>query len=130
MILERVVPHRVAVVAAEPVAPVVPLAAELRLARLSVNLARVGANPQVAAVDVDLGSYSLSLWERAGVRVQRRQRPDHPPAVAIPDIQPIIEPPPQAVHAVLLVPFAEALVKDLPHVRLVVAARVLGIQDV
>jgi hypothetical protein len=135
VVFERVVPQRVAVVAAEPVSPVVALSAELRLATLGVDLARIGANPQIAAVDVDLRSRTCaSGWcavfhSRSERTTQGGDRLDHPAAVAVADVQPVIQAPPQAVDAVLLVPFAEALIQGLAHVGLAVAGRVLGIED-
>src|SRR5207302_6281152 len=48
IVVERVVPHRVRIVAAEPVAPVVALATELRIPAHRVEIACVGADAQIA----------------------------------------------------------------------------------
>ena len=53
---QRVVPEQVAVVAAEPVAPVVADAALLRQARGRLHRAGVGPDAEVAAADVDLAA--------------------------------------------------------------------------
>ena len=50
---QNVLPHRIAVVAAEPVAPIVAAAAVLRLAGLRVERAVVGADAEIAAAQVD-----------------------------------------------------------------------------
>src|SRR5208282_2039674 len=52
-IAEDVVPAPGRVVVAEPVAPVVAMPTVLRLAALGLELARVGLEPEVAALDVD-----------------------------------------------------------------------------
>src|SRR5687767_10954835 len=102
-------PHRVAVVAAEPVAPIVPLAAELRLARLRFDLARIRAYAQIASayVDLNVGRVSDATWRRLG---KASNTFNHASAISIPHIQPVVQSPAQAVNAVLLVPFAEAAV--------------------
>src|SRR4029453_10143349 len=60
----------------------------------------------------------------------RRQRLDDAAAVAIADVEPVVDSPAQAVDAVLLIPFAKAAVEDRSLVRLVIAVLVLGIKDV
>ena len=52
VITEKVVPHRIRVVAAEPVAPVVSTASELRLSRLGINAAGVRLDPKIAAAEI------------------------------------------------------------------------------
>ena len=109
--------HRVAVVVAEPVAPVVAAAAVLRLAGLRVsNSPVVGLEAKVAAADVD---------DLAGL-----DGFDHAAGIGIGAIDPIVDAPGQAVDAMLLVAFLEARVEDDLLVGLAGAARGLGVEDV
>ena len=65
-------PHRIAVVAAEPVVPVVAVAAVLRVAGLRIELARVGADAKVAAVGI--GDVSPVLTSSILPAARRRWR--------------------------------------------------------
>src|SRR5262249_26044824 len=115
VVVEGEMPHRVAVVAAEPVAPVVATAAVLRLSRHGVEVAVIGANAQVAAGDVD---------GLAGLR-----RLDASAAIAVGDVDPVVEAPRQRVDAVLLVALDKAAVEDNLPVGLAVAVGVLGVEN-
>src|SRR5262249_31283612 len=108
-------PHRVAVVAAEPVTPVVATAAVLRLPRHRVEVAVIGPDAQVAAGHADA---------LAGLR-----RLDASATIAVGDIDPVVESPRQRVDAMLLVPLDEAGIEDNFLVRLAVAVGVLGVED-
>ncbi len=97
VIFKRVVPAGVGVVAAEPVAEVIAIAAELGLAGLRIELpGAIGerTNAQVTAVDVGCLACTDVF--------------DVPAAIAIRQINPAIHAPAQAVDAVLLVAFVEA----------------------
>src|SRR5207248_11629480 len=94
VVVEDEVEHRVTVVVAEPVSPVVAAAAELRLARDRLELAGVGLEAEVAAADVH---------DLAGL-----DRLDHAARVAVGAVEPVVEAPDQAVDAVLLIAFLEA----------------------
>src|SRR2546427_5445 len=110
MVGEDEMVHRVAVVAAEPVAPVVPAAAILRLAGLQVNQALVGADAEVAAAEVHHGP--------------RLERLDPAAAVAVGTVNPVVEPPDETVDAVLLVALLEAGEQRHAQVGLAGALRV------
>src|SRR5437899_1437332 len=108
-------PHGVAVVTAEPVAPIVTAAAVLSLAGLSIDQPFIRTDAEVAAADIELG---------AGL-----DRADASAAVAVGAVDPIVEPPNQTIDAMLRVAWIETD-KQLPaHVRLAVTVGVLGIEN-
>src|SRR5438270_2331531 len=108
--------QRVAVVAAEPVAPVVALAAEFALARDGFDQSLIRFDAEVAAVEVD----ALSGLERLGMSA----------APAVGAVEPAVEAPPQAVDPELRVARLEAAVQHRLHVGMAVVFSVLGIDDV
>ncbi len=95
VILQDVVPERKTVLHAEPVAPVIAGATELRGAGLRIKLARVRLEAEIAAAEVDLLAGELALDLRALVvaAVMRARGAIHPAVHA----------PTQAVHAELLI---------------------------
>ncbi|OYW11322.1 MAG: hypothetical protein B7Z55_19470, partial [Planctomycetales bacterium 12-60-4] len=107
MVFENVLPQRAAIVVAEPVAEIVAGAAELRQAVDRFHRAGLGMNPQVTAANLQL----LACFRRG----------DLAPRVAVAEVQPTVETPSKAVHAMLLVPFGEAGVEDFTNVGLAVA---------
>src|SRR5262249_9173906 len=113
---QDVVPHRIAVVAAEPVAPVVAAAAVLRLTALQVDLAGVGLDAKIATANV----HDLAGLERLDLAA----------AVAVGAVDPVVQAPDEAVDAVLLVALGEAGVEDDLLVGLAGAFGVLGVEDV
>ncbi len=52
VIAKYIVPHRIAVVAAEPVAPAISIAPELSVSRRKLHFAGVGADSQIVMTDV------------------------------------------------------------------------------
>ena len=115
MIFEHVMIHGVAVIAAEPVTPVVAAAAELGLAGLSVDQALVGANAKIPAANVQ------RLPSLHGLRPAA--------AVAVGAVDPVIQPPDEAIDAVLLVALGEAGEERLAHVGAAGTGRVFGVED-
>ena len=100
VILQNIVPERKTVLHAEPVAPVIAGATELRRAGLRIKLAGVRLEAEIPAAEVDLLASELALYLRAFVvaAVMRSGGAIHPAVHA----------PAQAVHAELLVAGAEA----------------------
>src|SRR5262249_41916898 len=146
VVVEGEVPHRVAVVAAEPVAPVVLAAAVLRLAGRRLQLAGVRPDAQVVAAEGDgpphppplspaAGGAGGGIWAPPAPRGGGggggggRTRRDGAAAVAVGDVDPVVEPPHRAVDAVLLVALDEAAVERDALVGLAVAVGVLGVED-
>ena len=103
-IVERVVPHRIAVVAPEPIAPIVARAAELSTPGCGFDQSFIRANPQVATANVD---------DLAGF-----QRLDLPVAVAVPTCSQLSKPHPQTVYSMLLISFTKALIQYFSFVGL------------
>ena len=101
----------------EPPAEIIEREAELGLAGDGFELFRARAKPKVRPA-----------YRNAFARKLRRS--DLPAAVPVGHIDPIVEPPLQAVDAVLLVAFDEALEHDAPHVRSLVAVGVFEVVDV
>ena len=87
-------PGRIAVVAAEPVAPVIAIGPELRLARLGIDNSFVGPEAQIAAADA--GFFS------------RLQRPDRTAAISVRGMDPVVQTPSRVIDTVLLVALPEA----------------------
>ena len=102
---------------AEPVAPVVAVAAILRLAADQVQLAGVRADAQVVPAQV----HDLARFQRFHAAA----------AVAVGEIEPVVQPPHRPIDPVLLVAFDKSRVKDLLclPVRLAVGAG-LHVEDV
>ena len=113
MVLEGEVVHRVAVVAAEPVVPVVAVAAELRRPVCGSDV-RVGPDAKIPA---------------AGPHLARSCELDLAAAVAVGAVKPVVQAPDQAVDAMLLIAFLEAAVQDLALVGPAVAVGVLGVKN-
>ena len=115
MVAEDEVPHRVRVVAAEPIAPVVSTASELRLSRLGIDAAGVRLDPKIATADVD---------RLAGFR-----RTDCSTAVPVGTVDPVVQAPGKPVDPVLLVAFDESLKQHLAPIGPAVTVSVLGIEN-
>ena len=90
--------------------------AVLGLAALGLELARVGLEPEVAALDVH--------------RLARLERADRAAAVAVGPVDPAVEAELEAVEPVLLVALGEPGEEDLAMVGLAVAVAILGVEDV
>ena len=90
---EDVVPAPVRVVVAEPVAPVVAVAAVLGLAALGLELAGIGAKPEIAAAD---RRWSLPVFMRPHVAA----------AIAVGTVDPAVQAQLEAVEPMLLVALA------------------------
>src|SRR5437588_3365248 len=95
--------HGVAVVAAEPVAPIVAAAAELRLAGLGVNEPLIGPNAKIAPANVK----RLSGLDRA--------RPSA--AVAVGTVDPVVQTPNEAIDTMLGITRMEAGEERLTNIR-------------
>ena len=99
MIAEHVMPKRVAVLDAEPVAPVIAIAAKLRGAGLRFEKMLIRSNAKIAAAECDSlsrgGRFDLSADAVTGVVSS---------ACAV---DPVIDAPPKAVDPELLVAFIE-----------------------
>src|SRR5262249_34352532 len=147
VIVERVMPHRLGVGAAEPVAAIVAVAAELRLAGLRIELAGVRTNPQITIADIinfpcldgfhggTAQGEPANIFFRAKGRATRRlagQRNVLPylREVAVRTVHPVIQSPTQAVDAVLRADFAETSEEHLLLVRLAVTIGVHGVKNV
>src|SRR5439155_7731461 len=104
-----------AVVAAEPVAPIVATAAVLGLAGLGIDQPFIGTDTEVAAANVQFGA--------------RFDRLDLAAAVAVGAIDPVVQSPGKAVHAVLRIARVKADVERPAHIRLAVAVGVLRVED-
>ncbi len=118
---QNVVPERVAVVHAEPVAPVVTHAAVLRRPGRGFNPARVGIEPKVATANhdrlaADPGADVVGPTVTDGDRTGRT-------------MDAVVQPPVQAVDAKLMVALKKSLKQCPPHVRPAVAVRVFCEQN-
>src|SRR5262249_14343536 len=87
-----------------------------RLAAGQLHLAGVRLDAEVAAADVE--------------RLASLRRLHHAAAVAVGAVDPVVEPPDEAVDAVLLIAREEAGEQDLALIGLAIAIRVLGVEDV
>ncbi len=107
-IVDDIVPKRVGVLGAEPIAPCVAVASELCGARFRSELPRVGAEAKVTAPDREplSGSPASDFGAAAVTGVV--------PAVGT--VHPTVEPPPKAVDAELLVAFMKSLDQHLANV--------------
>ena len=119
---EDVVPEGVGVLRAEPVAPVVAIAAELGGAALGFDVAGVGSDPKVAAADEGFFAGAGGLQFRIGAVFAV--------VTAGGDVDPVVEAPAQAVGAELLVALGEAGVEDFFLVGFAVAVGVTEEEDV
>ena len=114
---QDIVPERTGVLRAEPVAPVVAVAPELRRPGGGFQLAGVGPETEVAAADLDVDARAVR-GEHGALGIVGVV-----PAGS--DVDPAVEPPAQAVGAELLVALAEpgdefldvAVLADVEHVR-------------
>src|SRR5215475_8997644 len=93
VVREHKVIHRIAVVVAEPVAPVVAAAAVLGQAGFRLNLASLRLDAEIAAAQVH--------------DFPRLQRLDDTSALAVGSIDPAVEAPGQAVDTMLLIALGE-----------------------
>src|SRR5262249_2934462 len=115
VVFERVVPQERAVVATEPIAPVVPHPSLLRAAGGGLDLAGGGRDADVGAAE---------RQSRAG------EVGDRPAEEAARAVDPAIEPILQAVDARLVVVRAETRKELLDDIGLAIAISVLGVEDV
>src|ERR1700722_17321669 len=99
--------HRVGVVAAEPVAPVIAAAAELRLAGDGLEFAGVGLEAEITAADID-----DALQDFAWDKLRRLAGLDLPAGIAVGAVDPVVDAPGKAVDAMLLIAFLEAGEED------------------
>ena len=117
VVLQDVMPEWPRVLHAEPVAPVVGIASELRRPALGVQLAGVRPEAEVAAAHgVFLPIDVRPNFRRGAVAAVMR---------AACAIDPIVESPPKAVHPELLVAFEEATEEGLPDIGFAVTIGVL-----
>ena len=116
VIREGKVPSRPRVVAAEPVAPIIPVAAVLGLAGLGIVLAGVRPDAQIAAVHVH------TLAALGGSNASR--------AIAVADVDPMIQPPLEPGRQVLSVSLLKSAEQDLLPVCLTIAIGVFGVDNV
>src|SRR5262245_29951838 len=94
--------HRIRIVAAKPVIPVIARAAKLCLAGGTIDQAFVGANTKVAAANV----YRL--------KIGLERRTDSTAAIPVCSVDPAIEPPTETIQTVLLITLGETREKNLP----------------
>ena len=116
MVGEHEMPHRRRVVATEPVPPVVAVATVLRAPRLRLQRSSVGPDAQIPPADIDF---------LAGLH-----RFDHAIAVAVRDVNPLIEPPAQTVGAVLLVALTKTAVEHFAVLGDTIAIAVFRIDQI
>src|SRR5262249_38210809 len=124
VIRERIMPAEVAVIAAEPVAPVVAHAALLRTSSGGVQVA---GGPLDAKVAVSEGN---NVFLRAGRGWLQRPARDVAAEHAARTVDPAVEAVFEAVDASLIVAGAEAAVEFLDDVGFAVAVGVLGVENV
>ncbi len=110
---QDVMPERMGILRAEPVAPVVPVATELGRATLGFDFAGVGPEAEIATAD-------------GGFRLRPGGSSDGVGSVfavvtAGGDIDPVVEAPAQAVGAELLIALAETGIEHFRFVRFAVA---------
>src|SRR5437762_2406653 len=103
MILQHVMPDRRAVLHAEPIAPIVRIAAELRRPALRFEQAGVRANSKIAAADRNLllCAQCFDFCRGAIIAVMAAARA----------VNPIVQPPAQAVYAQLLIALLKSRIK-------------------
>src|SRR5216683_2551662 len=111
---QRVVPAEIAVVAAEPVGPIVAHPALLRPSRSRLKNALVRIDAEIAITQAH------GLAPKAADRAA-----EHSTRAVYPAVQAVL----QAVHARLIIVGPEAAEQLSDHVRLAVASSVLGIED-
>ncbi len=110
-----VVPDGIAVVATEPVAPIVPVASALGSAGKWFVLSGNRIDTQVQPANIDF--------------VARLLRQDDAASIAVRDVQPVIEAPGKPVDAMLLVGTGEAGIPRFALVRFPVAIGVFGVKN-
>src|SRR5262245_38407132 len=123
MIRERIMPAQIAVVAAEPVAPVVAHAALLRASRRRLEFAGVGLDAKVAVAQGHDSPLAPLGRGAGGEGPACDVAAEHAARAVDPAVEPIFE----AVDAGLIVARAEATVEFLDDVRFAVAVGVLGV---
>ena len=116
VIRQWIMPEQSAVVAAEPVAPVVARASLLREARRRFEFARVGTQPEIAAADVDILAVSDSMDGAS----------DQPVCA----VNPVVESEAQTVDARLIILRCETSEQFFHRVGLAITICVFGINDV
>src|SRR5437762_2962311 len=115
MIGEHELVQRIAVVVAEPVAPIIAAASKLGAPGLGIDQALVRPNAKIPTVDVHHGP-SLDGLDPAA-------------AVAVGAVDPVIESPREAVDAMLLIAFHEAGIERDAYVGLAITVGILGIEN-
>ena len=117
MIGQHVLIHGIAVGVAEPVVPVVAIAAVLRHAGLRIEQALVGPDAEVATVGVHhvarLAQFDLPIL-----------------SVAMRAVDPAVESPLEPVDAMLRIALDESVIEHFAFVGLAVAVGVLGVENV
>src|SRR5688572_3448441 len=109
-------PEGIAVLGAEPAAPIVAVAAELGGAGLGIKFASVGTKTKIAAAEGDFGAGEMG-FDFDGGAVAAVMAADRA-------VDPVVEAPAEAVDAELLVTFEEAAEENLAGVG---AAVIVGV---
>src|SRR5438552_12400161 len=143
MIRNRVMPGRRAVVASQPIAPIVARPALLRESRSRLKSPATGVHAEIAATDVHFDRRSrreealtsfavrMSLLTSAPTRAQcTRLTPNNAAQQTIRAVNPIVQPEAQAVHPRLVVSRGKAREELFDHVGVTVAVGIFRIQDI
>src|SRR4029077_860229 len=115
VIVQNKVIHGIAVIAAEPVAPIIPALAVLSLPRLRLEDAVIGPKTKIAAADADHLACLLRL--------------DAAAAVAVGAVKPVVQTPDEAVEPMLRIAFREPGEERDAEVRFAVAVGIFRIEN-
>ena len=127
-LLQTILPDRIRVVIAEPVAEIIPLTPKLRRPGDTLRSIRVRLNSEIPTTQQHRCTRRTTA---TGIRYPRyRSQTRHQTsAVAIRQIQPTVQPPPQTIHSVLLIAFHKSRVQRLPQISHPITIPILGIQN-
>src|SRR5207248_2860731 len=112
---QHVMKQRMAVVAAEPVAPVVRISAILRHSGFELHQSLIRPDAQIFSAQIEPGIALPGLNDTA--------------APAVSAVNPVIESPAQRVDAKLRIPFFESFKERLVKVRFAVAVAIFGVEN-
>ena len=101
----HVVPDRIRIVVSEPLAEIVPFAAELSLTGNCFQASAVRMESQIAKTDADAVRVFGVVHRFRTLRTGSTDNADLPAAVSVGQVQPAVQSPPQSVDPMLLIAF-------------------------
>src|SRR3954469_5440708 len=130
MILNRIMPGGGAVVAAKPIAPVIPSAALLREAGLRLEHASVGIHPEVPPADVNGRAGRIRLLTPAATSDGARFAFDNAAEQAVCAVDPVVQAETQAVDASLVIAGCKTGEELFDNISAAIAIRVLRKENI